>query len=183
MHPIEHAHAEHTKNKISLKEILVPLKLTVVPESSSTALEKESIKRDLFIQSISRFSNSQNKITDTDLGTNTEFQIKFKEESIRDVNKFQLSDGRKYEWYYERARGSYGVEKNLNSKREKLSPAAIKFDKSDLAKWIVSWELEPFNASRGAQKCYLTFSGPVNKMKIVDPSYAFITSDFPEFYS
>ncbi|WP_290149492.1 AIPR family protein [uncultured Parasutterella sp.] len=169
-----HAH----KNKISLKEILVPLKLTVVPESSSTALEKESIKRDLFIQSISRFSNSQNKITDTDLGTNTEFQIKFKEESIRDVNKFQLSDGRKYEWYYERARGSYGVEKNLNSKREKLSPAAIKFDKSDLAKWIVSWELEPFNASRGAQKCYLTFSGPVNKMKIVDPSYAFITSDF-----
>ena len=185
--------ATHEKYKGSLKldKLFVPFKLVVLPKTKKDEASIET--RDIFLQKISRFSNSQNKVSDSDLGTNTEFQIAIKEQSKKEALIFWGENGRRISWYYERVRGSYDVENDFSKRTkntvgqnfQKLHPKNLKFDKNDLAKWVVSWEMKPYLASKGAQKCFLTLSYAISHLDepeedgLVVRNYTFIT---PKFY-
>lgn len=163
------------KHGIRIDNIFVQMKLSVVPYDS----DEDGFERQQFVQNISRYANSQNKVTDSDLGTNTQFQIKF-EQACRKSGFF--SDGNLCYWYYERARGTYKVEKNkAQQTKSKAADFAKrypqKFDKTELAKWIKSWGDEPQMASVGAQKCFFDFSRDLDKKEKTD-GLDFCTTDF-----
>lgn len=163
------------KNGIRIDNIFVQMKLSVVPHGN----DQGGFERQQFVQNISRYANSQNKVTDSDLGTNTQFQIKF-EQACRKSGFF--SEGNLCYWYYERARGTYKVEKN-KSKLTKSKATDFtkkypqKFDKTELAKWIKSWGEEPQMASVGAQKCFFDFSRDLEIKEKTD-GLDFCTTDF-----
>ena len=78
------------------------------------------------------------------------------------------------QWFYERMRGEYQVQKmkqkdlgkNKKSKLLEISPTNMKFTKEDLAKFINCWHYQdPHVACTGAQKSFVTFMNLLNDKK------------------
>lgn len=162
------------KRGISIKNIYVPLKLSVVSK------EIDSVERQVFVQNISRYANSQNKVSDSDLGTNTRFQIQF--QRCAD-NSVVVSNGSICRWYYERARGSYRVERIRTNTTKSSKNADFlrkypqKFDKIELSKWFKAWSDEPHISNVGGQKCFLDFSKDLS-IKEKKEGLGFCSTDF-----
>ena len=149
-----------TKKKypeINLARVRVPAKIIVL---HSVSMELE----EALISDISRFANSQNAVKVSDLSANKPFHI--------ELEKLALSTycpdgvGR---WFYERAAGSY----NTMLAREGATPARLrqlwetipssrKFTKTDLAKYLNSWEQKPNLVSLGSQKNFEAFMEELN---------------------
>lgn len=135
--------------KYDLSEVFVQVKLSVVDES----------KLDVIVPKISEYANTQNKVSSADLVSNSPFQIKI-ERLSKEVNTPQKI-GALYatKWFYERSRGQY---KNLfayktQSQRAKLEaeyPKAQLIEKTDLAKFELSFDGKPHYVSEGSQKCF-----------------------------
>ena len=139
----------HDKNNVvDLSKVYVPMKLTVVnnEEKYSTVIEK-----------ISRYSNTQNKVSDADFFSNSKFHTEFKKYSEKiyaPVANGQLHATR---WFYERARGSYKQEQMKMSKAEQAKfktsyPKEQLITKTDLAKYYNCYLCLPHVVSTGAQK-------------------------------
>lgn len=163
------------KKKIPIKKIYVPMKLSVVP------VESDNFDRDIFVQNISAYANSQNKVSDSDLGTNTQFQIQFQRAGEQSV--LYRNDRSLCRWYYERARGTYRIEKlrtqsGTSSKNSQfLVKYPQKFDKTDMAKWMKAWSDQPYIANVGGQKCFIDFSKDLVKKEEED-GLDFCTQEF-----
>lgn len=123
---------------------------------------------DELVPDIARFSNSQNRVTDTDFFANSPFHRR-----IEDISKRILApavDGKQVStrWYYERARGSFENERSRASttpatlrKFDDTYPRNQKIDKSDLAKHHSILNMKPHFARRGSQKNFKAFSDEV----------------------
>lgn len=170
----------------ALADVCVPMKLTA-PAASSSERDRERL-----VMNISKYANSQSKVSDSDLGANTHFQIKFKAQSEHSRCAIRPSVGNNVTyWYYERSRGSYKVEvtrdKAVHASRKKSAKTPFelrypkKFSKTDLAKWIKSWDMKPDIVSRGAQKCYAAFEEDVRRVEARDPSLSFITPEYVKY--
>jgi len=108
---------------------------------------------------ISRFSNTQNRVTEADLSANHPFHIGMERVSRREWTPDQRSM-----WFYERARGSYQTAKiregNTPSKRKAFEdryPSNQRFSKEDLARFENTWLGLPHIVSRGSQKNFVHF--------------------------
>ena len=112
------------RDKSSLDNIFVPMKVTVV---------KQGDYEDM-IQSISKYANSQNKVTDADLFSNHPFHRWFEDraKSIQTPPK----PGELYGsyWYYERSRGKYDQEKFNKTSKLELAKFESKFPKNQVIK-------------------------------------------------
>jgi hypothetical protein len=151
------------KDKVpeKLQNVSVQMKLTSLP-SPETSAE--------IVPLISRFANSQNRISEADLSANSPFNIAV-EELSRTIWAPPGPDdkGLQTHWFYERARGQYqvAVKRFLGAKQrdfKKNNPSKKKIIKTDLAKFETTWEQEPHIVSLGAQKCYTRMMGKVNKL-------------------
>lgn len=133
-----------------LSKIFVQAKISVVLDDA---------KIDEVVSNISRFSNSQNKVSDADFDANSKFHVMLQDFS----RKIWIPDASSM-WFYERARGQYADEKakctTPKSKRDfsKKYPSQQKFTKTDLAKYINTWEQLPFFVSRGNEKNFRQFT-------------------------
>jgi len=136
-----------------IESIFVPMKVSVVNYENSQEL----------IPNISRFANSQNRVSDSDLASNHPFHVKIEELSRRisapAVNGAQFGTY----WYYERANGQYRQETykatpSVKKKFEALNPRNQLFKKTDLAKYYNLYLEKPHSASAGAQKSFSIFS-------------------------
>ena len=73
-------------------------------------------------------------------------------------------------WYFERVSGQY--KESLNKlttpaqqrKFKEQNPTNQKFVKSDVAKFINIWELEPHYVSQGAQKNFIHYTKKINEL-------------------
>lgn len=108
---------------------------------------------------ISRYSNTQNKVTESDLTANHAFHIGMERVSRREWTPDQQS-----RWFYERTRGSYQTAKAREGSTparlrdfEKRYPAEKRFTKEDLAKFENVWKGLPHVVSRGAQKNFVHY--------------------------
>ena len=63
-------------------------------------------------------------------------------------------------WYYERIKSQYDLAKSRNNNGTfvKEFPKKNKFEKKDLGKVVMSWELEPHTVSLGGEKCFDRFN-------------------------
>lgn len=150
------ASLSHTtkKDKVSLKGIYVQAKLSVIPP--------EQI--DEIVPLISRYANSQNKVSDADFYANDPFHVAVEELSRTIWVPPMDGSNRQTKWFYERARGQYldakGREGTPARKRQfdTVYPKAQKFTKTDLAKYENTWMQLPHLVSLGAQKNFTYFS-------------------------
>lgn len=136
-----------------IKEIFVPMKLSIV--SPEKALE--------LIPNISRYANSQNKVSEADLWSNHPFHIRMEDFSRKILAP--AVNGKQYgtHWYYERANGQYKQETYKSTAGEKkkfemLNPSNQLFKKVDLAKYWNIKEMRPDIASAGGQKAFSRFA-------------------------
>lgn len=155
------------KDKADLSKVFVQMKLTEVEG-------EEAIK---IIPQISRCSNSQNKVNEADFFATSGFHIRVEQLSRRLYAP--ATGGNQYDthWFYERARGQYLQEqlKMTPTQKKKFTnqnPKKQLVTKTDLAKYINSWDGLPNIVSKGAQANFLAFANEVDpKWKENDEIY------------
>lgn len=142
------------KEKADLSKVRVMMKLSIIRNKE---LYEEMVPE------ISRASNSQNKVSEADFFSNHPFHVK-----IEELSKKILApavDGNQYQtvWFYERARGQYTVaQMKLTKSQAKAfqlkNPKSQVIKKTDLAKYIMSYDGFPHETSKGAQSVMKRFS-------------------------
>ena len=141
------------KHNCKLKEASVQLKLSIVdPEKIHDV-----------VADISKWANTQNKVSASDFFSNHPFQMRVQGFSRRILasREGQLGSSK---WFYERARGQYRDEQSNKSspaeKKRSLAefPKYQVFNKTDLAKYLMTFGCEPHTVSKGAQANFSIFA-------------------------
>ena len=113
---------------------------------------------DELVRNVSRYSNSQNRISEADFSSNDPFHVQIEELSRTTWAPASAGTQRQTKWFYERARGQYQdarASEPTPARRRMFSaehPTAQRFTKTDLAKFENTWDQLPHIVSRGAQK-------------------------------
>jgi hypothetical protein len=154
----------HTQKKYKdadISKVFVQMKLTVI---------KDIDQKNIEVPNIARYANSQNKVSELDLSSNNPYFVQIESLSrkkyVIDANNRNLSTL----WYFERVNGQYKESLNkLTStvqqrKFKEQHPTNQKFIKSDIAKFINIWELEPHYVSQGAQKNFIHYTKKTNEL-------------------
>ena len=154
--------AASRRDKVDLRLVMVPMKLTVVPPERLQGL----------VPQISKFANTQNKIQEADFFANSPWHVALERLSRSTWTGATQEAPRGTRWFYERSRGQYADElaaQNTQAGRRKFrseNPGSQKFTKTDLAKYWLSWEQLPHSVSLGAQKCFGRFMESVIPRRI-----------------
>ena len=156
------------KDKMTLENIFVPMKLTVVKNDDY----------DDMIAKISKYANSQNKFSDADLFSNHPFHRTFEVLSKKNQAPVALDGLNNTFWYYERSRGKYEQEQfKLLKKSEKEAflrkyPKKQVVRKEELAKYYTcAVLLRPDIVSLGSQKCMKKFADFIDDKYEKNPEY------------
>lgn len=150
-----------TRKKIKeaeLNKVSVQLKLSVIQDVN---------KKAEIVSLISRYANTQNKVSEADLTSNHPFHIEL-ENLSRKIWAPALPGKNQTRWFYERARGQYNDElykldsRSQRTKWQNRNPSKQKFAKEDLARFYNSWALLPWWVVKGRQRNFIEF------MKVAD---------------
>jgi len=147
------------KDKAVVSRLRVQAKISVVAPDDIATL----------VPLISRYANSQNKVSEADFSANEPFHVRL--EALSRSIWAPAADGtqRQTRWFYERARGQYqdAIAREGTSGRQRqfkeIHPTTQRFTKTDLAKFEMTWEQLPNIVSHGAQKCFTQFSQKLQK--------------------
>jgi len=146
-------HSAVRKDGADVSNVLVQAKVTVVsPE-----------RLDEIVPAISRYSNTQNKVTTADFSSNDALHVDVEKLSRAVWAPGATGDGQDTHWFYERARGQYADELARQRTPAKMkawkisNPTKQKFTKTDLAKYLATWDQLPHLVSRGAEKNFREF--------------------------
>ena len=141
------------RGKVDVSQTFVQMKLSVVnPERANRLVPK-----------ISRFANTQNRVSAADFFANHPFHVRMEEFSRRIHAPSPDGTFRQSKWFYERARGQYsdargGLTPSQRRKFDLENPRRHLFTKTDLAKFVNVWEERPHEVSLGAQKNFAAFA-------------------------
>lgn len=148
------------KYKADLSQVFVQMKLTVI---------KDEDKKNETVPYISRYANSQTKVTDLDLTSNNPF-LQELEKLSRITYAIDPEDSNKQTiWFMERVKGQYREALNKEPTKGKQEAFKLKFprnqmiDKSEIAKYVNIWNQQPYHVAKGAQKNYNQFLKDVEK--------------------
>lgn len=144
--------------EVELSKVFVPMKVSVIRDMENT---------DTIVKAISTTANSQTSIKNSDFSANEPYLI--------DMEKFSRSEwvpnGKNKpicKWYFERTRGQYLDQKaqlsGYNEKSFKIEyPKTQKITKTDIAKYEMSWGLQPYYVCRGAEQNYKQFAADIKR--------------------
>lgn len=135
----------------------VPAKIVVVDPEVAVDLVPE----------ISRYTNSQNAVSEADFFSNSPFHRRLEELSRRILTPTRPGDPYSTGWFYERTRGAYQNEINRGTVAESRQfkrrfPKSQLITKLDAAKYLVTWDQKPHVVSSGGQKNFLAFAASVS---------------------
>lgn len=141
------------KDKLDMSNIAVQMKLSIVSPEKANEL----------VPFISKFANSQTKVNDSDLFSNHPFHQRFEEFSRRISAPPKPGAVAGSFWFYERARGQYVNEQAYKTDAEKkkfqaLNPRDQMLTKTELAKYLNTFEMLPNIVSKGAQYSFSEFA-------------------------
>ncbi len=143
---------------VDLSKVFVPVKISVIHNAEDS---------DLIVKAISTTANSQTSIKNSDFSANEQYLV--------DLEKFSRSEwvpnGKNRpicKWYFERTRGQYLDQlsqlSGFNERTFKIEyPKNQKITKTDIAKYEASWDMQPYNVCRGAEKNYALFVANIKK--------------------
>ena len=146
-----------------LENIHVQVKLSVVKISSLQDV----------VPRISEYANTQNKVSLADLASNSTAQIKIEQLSKELSAPQRAGELHSSKWFYERTRGQYKGQFTYKTPSEKRRleltyPKSQVIDKTDLAKYELSFDGRPHHVSEGAQKCFNRYTTSVLNMSGVE---------------
>jgi hypothetical protein len=146
------------KEKASLDDVYVQMKLSVV--------ESDSIER--IVPLISRYANTQNKVSEADFFSSHPFHVHIEKLSRRISAPPKEGALIATKWFYERARGQYKDKQAyksdaVNRKFRAEYPKEQMLVKTDLSKYEMSFAQKPHIVSQGAQKCFIQFAAIIDK--------------------
>lgn len=153
----------HTQKKFKdadLSKIFVQMKLTVI---------KDKEQKNIEVPNISRYANSQNKVSELDLSSNNPYFIQIENLSRKKYVVNPTNKNQSLLWFFERANGQYRetLNKQTTAQQNKFkeqNPPSLKFVKSDIAKYINIWELEPHFVSQGSQKNFIHYTKKITEL-------------------
>lgn len=153
-------HTQKKYKETDLSKIFVQMKLTVI---------KDNEQKNIEVPNIARFANSQNKVSELDLSSNNPYFVQIENLSRKKyvVNPENKNQSRL--WFFERANGQYRetLNKQTTAQQKKFkeqNPTSLKFVKSDIAKFINGWELEPHFVAQGSQKNFIHFTKKITEL-------------------
>ncbi len=141
------------RGKADISEVYIATKL----------IEIDANERDELVRKVSRYANTQNRITGADFSANDPFHVRLEELSRTTWAPAIGGTQKQTKWFYERARGQYQDARasQLTPARRKTflgeNPSGQRFTKTDLAKFENTWDQLPHIVSRGAQKNFSDF--------------------------
>lgn len=138
---------------LNLAAVYAQVKLSVVNEADDLGR---------IVPNISKYANTQNKVSDDDLASNSPAQIQIERLFKETTTPTKLGAIHPRKWFYERTRGQY---KNLfsyqsSAQRKRVEAEYPKWqliNKTDLAKFELAFEGLPNVVSAGAQKSFSKF--------------------------
>lgn len=135
--------------KCDLTDVYAQVKLSVVDEG----------KLEEIVPKISEYANTQNKVSLADLASNSPVQIRIERLSKEVMVPQKAGALHASKWFYERARGQYKSLFSYKSQAQKNKletefPKSQLIEKTDLAKFELSFDGRPHHVSEGAQKCF-----------------------------
>ena len=137
-------------DKANLSEVFLQAKITVIPADLIETLAPR----------IAEFANTQNPVQMADFSANDPFHV-----AVERLSKSIWIPGEQGKWFYERARGQYQVAQAMEGSTsaqlrrfKERTPPNRRFAKTDLAKWLNTWDQMPHSVSGGAQKNFVMFS-------------------------
>jgi len=141
-----------------LSKIFVQMKLSVI----------DPTKVDDVVPKISRYANTQNRVSEADFFSNHQFHVEMQKISRRLLAPVMEGRLAGTKWFYERARGQYRNETARKSAKDRNTfqaefPRNQVIQKTDLAKYQISFRPDPAMVSLGAQKCFLGFADEIGK--------------------
>lgn len=154
------------RNKVSLENVNVQMKLTVI---------KDKNKYNEIISNISKYANSQNKINMSDFSANDEYHIEMERLSRKTYVPSEKGKSNN-KWFYERARGQYMVELNrqptIGAKKQfkQMNPKKQCISKTVAAKCQMAWMKYPYIVSKGLETNFIKFSEMVKNNDVEVPS-------------
>lgn len=136
-----------------IEDVSVQMKLTVV--SSDRVID--------LVPKISKFSNSQNKITDADFFSTHPFHVRLETISRRIPVPPRPGVLAQTHWFYERARGQYASEQMFLSATQKLEfqvryPKGSVLCKTDIATHFNTFKMLPHLVRKGTEKNFASFT-------------------------
>ncbi|MDG1143333.1 MAG: AIPR family protein [Burkholderiales bacterium] len=141
-------------NNCDLGLVKVQAKITMVPSRDFEQV----------VPLISKFSNTQNKISDVDLNAHHPFHI-----AVERISRTMYTPDQSSKWFFERSRGGYQTEKfraktpAQKSKFNKEYPVSQKITKEDVARFFNVWNLLPHFVNQGGQKNFVRFMTDLSK--------------------
>ncbi len=153
----------HTQKKFKdadLSKTFVQMKLTII---------KNREQKNIEVPNIARFANSQTKVTELDLSSNNPFFVHIENLSRKKYVVNPDNKNQSFLWFFERTNGQYRETINKQGitqqkKFKEQNPSNLKFVKSDIAKFINLWDLEPHYVSQGSQKNFIHFTKKINEL-------------------
>ena len=153
----------HTQKKfkdVDLSKIFVQMKLTVI---------KDKEQKNIEVPNISRFANSQNKVSELDLSSNNPYFVQIENLSRKKYVVNPENKNLSRLWFFERVNGQYRETLNKQTpaqqkKFKEQNPSTLKFVKSDVAKYINGWELEPHFVAQGSQKNFIHYTKKITDL-------------------
>ncbi|WP_415370910.1 AIPR family protein [Patiriisocius sp. Uisw_047] len=154
----------HTAKKYKeadVSNVFVQMKLTVI---------KDEEKKNITVPFISRYANSQNKVSELDLTSNNPFLQRLEELSRTTYAIDQEDRNKQTIWFFERVKGQYREALNKEPTKSKQNAFKLKYPKSqvvikaDVSKYMNLWTQQPYHVSKGAQKNYTAFMKEVEKI-------------------
>ncbi len=110
---------------------------------------------DSLISDISRYSNSQTKVSNVDLSSRSPQLNKIKALS----DSIVTPSGRK--WFFEKSRGEFNTKLRIagsnKSRIEKEYPKNYRFSKEQLGKYFTAWGDQPYVVKKGGEKVFRYF--------------------------
>lgn len=150
--------SQRKDRRADLSRVFVQMKLSVV---NADRLEE-------VVPLISRYANTQNKISEADFFSSHPIHLVLERISRHQSAPPKAGSLSGSKWFYERARGQYRDRLAYGSPAERKRfelefPRDQLIDKTDLAKFEVTFECRPHIVSRLAQKCFLDYAERAGK--------------------
>lgn len=136
------------KDGLDVSSIKVMAKINVVKGEDENELDE-------LISAISRFSNTQSRVSDVDLRSRNPNLRLLKSLS----NSVATPSGKK--WFFERVKGEFNTSlrfagRQKDAQRKKFPPAH-RFSKEQLAKYYIAWGNTPYLVKKGGEKVFRHF--------------------------
>ena len=154
------------RGRADLSQVYVAAKLIEIRSGDS---------HDALVRNVSRYANSQNRISEADFSANDPFHVGIEELSRTTWAPPAAGTQRETRWFYERARGQYQVARAAETTPARrrmfatVHPTRQRFNKTDLAKFESTWDQLPHIVSRGAQKNFSDFTIRLGERGRVEP--------------